>query len=265
MIISDFYQTKIESFDYSEYGKGNGFIPCHTLDGTAETTRELLVKVSLIDFNSEPVRNRTVKLSVNMGSFGDKDIVSNKTFEKTSGNNKQITGTTGNDGAIYVHYEIHSSERGICNFSANEANIQVDNLNPYPVGSIYMNINPVNPANLFGGEWERIEGRFLLGAHGVSQTGTTYKSGDTGGSATVTLTKEQMPVHNHTQSSHSHQQQGHYSDGEGKDWAYKLTDKRKQVKHTTTSQAPAIQNAGGGKPHNNMPPYLAVFIWKRVA
>ena len=34
----------------------------------------------------------------------------------------------------------------------------------YPVGSIYMSVNNVNPKNLFGGEWEKIEGRFLLGS-----------------------------------------------------------------------------------------------------
>lgn len=47
----------------------------------------------------------------------------------------------------------------------------------YPVGAIYLSMTEVNPAALFGGTWERIGGRFLLGAD------TTYAAGSTGGEA----------------------------------------------------------------------------------
>lgn len=46
----------------------------------------------------------------------------------------------------------------------------------YPVGSIYMSVNDVNPSTLFGGTWERIQDRFLLAA------GSTFAAGNTGGS-----------------------------------------------------------------------------------
>lgn len=62
----------------------------------------------------------------------------------------------------------------------------------YPVGSIYMNVNSTSPATLFGGTWEQLKDRFLLGA------GDTYTEGDTGGSANHTLTTDEMPSHNHT-------------------------------------------------------------------
>ena len=60
----------------------------------------------------------------------------------------------------------------------------------YPVGSIYMSANDVDPATLFGGTWERIEGRFLIGATTQSEVGNT------GGSADAVVVS-----HNHTQNS----------------------------------------------------------------
>ena len=110
----------------------------------------------------------------------------------------------------------------------------------YPVGSIYMSINSTNPSTLFGGEWEQIEDTFLLAC------GTSYSNGATGGSATVTLTENQMPSHthiqdshNHTQNSHNHTQNAHnhkptsdrkYISVGDVDWQY--TDKR-SMSHTT--------------------------------
>ncbi len=74
----------------------------------------------------------------------------------------------------------------------------------YPVGSIYCSYGSTSPATLFGfGSWTKIEGRFLLGAN------ATYGLGSTGGAATVTLTVNQIPAHNHSAStasagSHTH-------------------------------------------------------------
>lgn len=70
----------------------------------------------------------------------------------------------------------------------------------YPVGSIYMSANNASPATLFGGSWTRIQGRFLLAAGG------NYALGSQGGAATVRLTVENMPAHNHgvTVSSNTH-------------------------------------------------------------
>ena len=48
----------------------------------------------------------------------------------------------------------------------------------YPVGSIYMSANATSPETLFGGTWESIGGRFLLGAD------ATYAAGSPGGEAT---------------------------------------------------------------------------------
>ena len=67
-------------------------------------------------------------------------------------------------------------------------------LDAYPVGSIYMSVNSTSPASLFGGTWEQLKDRFLLGA------GDTYTNGSTGGESTHTLTVDEMPSHTHSQS-----------------------------------------------------------------
>ena len=61
----------------------------------------------------------------------------------------------------------------------------------YPVGSIYMNINSTNPTDLFGGVWEQIKERFILGC------GDTHTAGTTGGEFSHTLTVDEMPSHKH--------------------------------------------------------------------
>ena len=145
----------------------------------------------------------------------------------------------------------------------------------YPIGSIYMSVNSTNPSELFGGTWERIQDRFILAS------GSTYSNGSTGGSATVTLTKDEMPSHTHVQNAHSHT-----PSSVGANWVpntqsvtrsqfsatssgnkYSLsTGSRDDWKWAGTSSTTATnQNTGGGQAHNNMPPYLAVYGWKRTA
>ena len=120
----------------------------------------------------------------------------------------------------------------------------------YPVGSIYMSVNSTSPATLFGGTWKAIQGKFLLGADNG-----TYKAGNTGGEATHTLTTSEMPSHNHAvyypnAGADDHSAPGNYPDGPSDSTYYAVG--------SYTSRE------GGGKAHNNMPPYLAVYIWKRT-
>lgn len=64
----------------------------------------------------------------------------------------------------------------------------------YPVGSIYMSVNSVNPGTLFGGTWQAISGRFLLAAS------STYPLGTTGGAVNKQLSVNEMPAHTHVAS-----------------------------------------------------------------
>lgn len=68
----------------------------------------------------------------------------------------------------------------------------------YPVGSLYMSINSTSPAILFGGSWAAIENRMIIGAS------TTYAVGNTGGSATTTISSANLPTHVHSVGAHSH-------------------------------------------------------------
>ncbi len=118
----------------------------------------------------------------------------------------------------------------------------------YPVGSIYQSVNSTSPATLFGGgTWERIEDKFLLAAGG------TYAAGSTGGEASVSLTVEEIPSHDHTVSLMARSVYG------GNDTYGALNnDGTATYSYTTTA-------TGGGQPHNNMPPYQAVYAWQRTA
>ena len=70
-------------------------------------------------------------------------------------------------------------------------------LDVYPVGSIYMSVVETNPAELFGGTWEAMPGRVLVGA-GVSDFDINYVAGTRGGSRARTLTSSNIPKHTHT-------------------------------------------------------------------
>lgn len=161
----------------------------------------------------------------------------------------------------------------------------------YPVGSIYMSVNSVSPQILFGGgTWTQLENRFLLGA------GSSYSAGATGGSPNAIVPSHRHHIASFTigDGAHSHDagnnqaflryNQGSLSLGVDErgvskdtasgyyapvvhspsvDWSYikntaSATHSHKVGAHYTESTG---NNAAGA----NMPPYLAVYMWKRTA
>jgi len=127
---------------------------------------------------------------------------------------------------------------------------------------------------LFGGTWEQIADRFLLAA------GSSYTAGNTGGEATHTLTVAEMPSHNHggytgtmnQNTSHTHT----YSIFNSGTVAYGGSYNGTMYHHAYGTQSPStsstsidhkhsISSQGSGNAHNNMPPYLVVYMWKRIA
>lgn len=117
----------------------------------------------------------------------------------------------------------------------------------YPVGAIYLSVIDANPAALFGGTWERIGGRFLLGAD------STYAAGSTGGEAVHQLTTSEMPSHNHTLDNYN------TTGGTTSSMTVQANDKKGYSGNVNTLYT------GGNKANNNMPPYLTVYMWKRTA
>ena len=99
---------------------------------------------------------------------------------------------------------------------------------------------------MFGfGTWEQIKDTFLLAC------GDTYANGATGGEATHTLKVEEMPSHSH---------------GVNFDqiWSWGGTTSLATTSGGPYSASGYVRDAGGNQPHNNMPPYLAVYVWKRI-
>lgn len=136
----------------------------------------------------------------------------------------------------------------------------------YPVGSIYMSVNSISPDNLFGGTWEQIQGRFLLGAS------STYGAGTTGGAATHTLAVNEIPSHNHpTYNGTGWAFMEINRDGTGARTQLATSSSSGKYAFTTTTTGDLqwaynqTGKQGDGVAHNNMPPYLSVYIWKRTA
>lgn len=146
----------------------------------------------------------------------------------------------------------------------------------YPVGSIYITMSDIPPSELFGGTWERIRDKFLLAAGSIAAMGTG------GGEEKHTLTVEELPAHSHYA--------GNNAEGDTASTAMRFNTaaglgssaiSRKEVAEDSNSsiwvlaqtsggydnlgQTLSTAETGGGLAHNNMPPYLAVYMWKRIA
>lgn len=165
----------------------------------------------------------------------------------------------------------------------------------YPVGAIYTSTNNVNPSTIFGGEWRALApGRCLVGAGGGFTAGTT------GGEKEHILTLNEIPAHGHSAKAtsagdHKHNRgtmnitgafDGNINDpyhegafyNTGRGWNGSDGDKGGGLKGFDASRSwtgetsaagshthsISVTNAGGGKAHNNMQPYLVVYFWERV-
>lgn len=97
-----------------------------------------------------------------------------------------------------------------------------------------------------------LSGRFLVGV------GTGYSLGDTGGSQTVALTANQMPIHSHDVTGKAGQAGtsgvGMYASnvGGGSGWQVLSTTEQGSISGLTTT------SAGSGQAHENRPPYFAL-------
>ena len=126
----------------------------------------------------------------------------------------------------------------------------------YPVGSIYMSVKATNPGTLFGGTWVAIaQGRCLVG---VNTSDNDFKTPEkTGGEKKHTLTVAEMPSHSHTIGTQNLWKQaptyGNINPG--------ATEGANQA----DIQPNQTNVRGNNEPHNNLQPYLCVYIFKRTA
>ena len=124
----------------------------------------------------------------------------------------------------------------------------------HPVGSLYISENATSPAELYGGTWERIEGKFIMGAS------DTYPAGSTGGSATHRQTAKEV-------ASHAHDIGTNVSGTlmTVPQWKFYITS----VSQVTDPNGyecyrMATNTTGDGEPMNILNPYYSAYIWRRV-
>lgn len=128
----------------------------------------------------------------------------------------------------------------------------VDNI--YPIGSILFTVDANSPNKTIGGIWERYaKGKCLFS---VDEDDPDLQFNATGGSKNITLTTEQIPAHSHKYYDlYRHIRYGH-NGGDGALGQGGWIGAAKQNRSTV--------NTGGNLPHENMPPYIAVYCWKRI-
>ena len=161
-------------------------------------------------------------------------------------------------------------------------------LDSYPVGSIYMNVNPTDPAKIFGGLWEQLPpGRVLIG-QGMSDYGVNFNNGSTGGEYSHTLSQQELPPFNISGNTNRvelvgkfsaarKEQDGVYHDPigivsleskSGTGWRTatwhdnEMGNFKVDASHTHTFTATIN---GSNRPFNTISPFLVVYIWKRKA
>lgn len=125
------------------------------------------------------------------------------------------------------------------------------NQRQYPVGEIYVTRQNGNPSSLLGfGTWERYaQGRVLAG---FDEADSSFNAQDkTGGAKVHTLSIAEMPAHTH----------------EVRAGLFNSTTDGNFVDTVPTAQGanPVTTSTGGGQAHNNLQPYITVFMWKRTA
>lgn len=138
-------------------------------------------------------------------------------------------------------------------------------------GLVYNNEQPLMPSHIgqvimsttldtaekvkaiYGGVWEKFaSGRTLVGVD-ENQSEFSYP-GKTGGSKTVTLTLDQIPPHTHPRGNEIGNR-GETSADSGSAGGYKW--------HWDGDGRTG--SAGGGLPHDNLMPYMAVYVWRRIS
>ncbi len=138
----------------------------------------------------------------------------------------------------------------------------------HPIGSLYWSTQSTDPASLFGGMWTRVKDVFVLAA------GDTYTAGATGGEPTHTLTEAEMPAHSHidfpggsthyiTISPSSIDSFGGTGFANGDGFAASNPGSGWWFERYKKEQVDNLK--GNSQPHNNMPPYIAAYCWKRTA
>lgn len=229
----------------------------NTLPEQVQENKDNISALKKIITNPATVYNATVEIAQDAGVVSQAEVEEIVTTNKnayiidTVGNMFKIVAIENNN--IYIQFT--SSLRGPQGEQGEQgpAGTPGVSINPYPVNSIYLSVVDTNPAILFGGTWEQLKDKFLLGA------GDIYENGEDGGSAT-----------------HYHQTAIALADsGTASAVVLKNTpyNRGTTIAGSTSLRTTATgedASFGNTKPTttndaSNMPPYLVVYMWKRIA
>lgn len=124
----------------------------------------------------------------------------------------------------------------------------------YPVGSVYETMeSSFDPNKKWGGTWERIKGRVLVG---VDENDSDFNTAEkTGGEKTHTLVVSELPQHTHA----------NYA--KRTNITINNSGNTHVTCHSSNSGATVGHNIGStgeGVAHNNLQPYITCFVWKRI-
>ena len=139
----------------------------------------------------------------------------------------------------------------------------------HPVGSLYISENATSPAELYGGTWERIEGKFIMGAS------DTYPAGSMGGSAEheheyklsfmwrlgalVGYPSSAISAYNYKTQSWND------SNKRVDDGQYTLANDGFSSTYGEKPGGQAYSVTGNTASNSSIPPYYSMYIWRRVA
>ncbi len=138
----------------------------------------------------------------------------------------------------------------------------------FPVGSIYLSVNNTNPGTIFGGTWEQIKDRFLLSC------GNTYPAGSTGGSIShnhgfrigyypyygslIGEDTRGIMAYDYGTSTwkYGESDAGLPGSGTGNSSIVDKSVSKSSAKYSTYATTTST---------NHLPPYIAIYVWKRVS
>ena len=195
-----------------------------------------------------------------VGEYGYQgDVVFGENFDYTSQYDIEITVTD----RFTTFTRIHTITRGLPVFWWSEdsfnvlGDLTINNTSIidliYPVGSIYMSTNDVNPSTYLGGTWEAWgSGRVPIGVDTSQEEFDQVEK--TGGEKTHTLTENEMPRHRHIV--------GNYNEGGVENPEFGAFAQQGGSIGWWSNINTSYK--GNSEPHNILQPYITCYMWKRT-
>ena len=251
------------------YGDGSNIVeatsPANSFSSSKTITLSGVVSGSVAtDFSSNP----TITTTIVDGSIVNADVDTSAAIDASKiadGSVSNIEFQHLNGVTTAIQTQINNSSNASNLSSGTVPGVRLSNV--YPVGSIYMNAtNSTNPSSLLGfGTWTSFgAGRMPIGIDSGDSDFNNQE--ETGGAKTHTLTTSEMPSHNHSMTIAGGGNSGGYINSTyGSSFAQADANTSISSYPFITMPSAVIGNTGGGASHNNMPPYIVVYMWKRTA